>query len=158
MQLIESITRFIQTAHGVAMDGVIASGLWLLFFRLTEHLIPAVADVLPHPRSISRFNEKLVGVLLNQLGPKVDARTPSQTITAPLLLSIIGTIVIISMAVVQISSMSVAWGGAIVTYSAMGLTMPLENLFMSIVVLSALFAGSVMLEANRQIQRGVLYS
>jgi len=62
------------------------------------------------------------------------------------------------MTVFQISSMSVRWGGAVVAYSAMGFALPLESLFMGIVVISAAIAASIMLEANRQIQRGIIYS
>ncbi|WP_276252985.1 hypothetical protein [Halomontanus rarus] len=158
MTAIELIIRVAQSVYGVLMTGLHYSCFGLVVFKLIEKLAPLLHYERPTPRMFKVPFELAVGVLLDHLGPKVDARTPSQSITAPVLLSIVGIIVIVSMTAFQITSLSATWGGAIVVYSVTGFAMPLESAFMSFVAISVLLAACLMWEANQQIQYGIKHA
>ena len=158
MPTIELIIRVTQAAYGMMMTGLHWSCFGLIIFKLIEKMALLLQYEPPTPRMFKVPFELVVGVLLDQFGPRVDTRTPSQSITAPVLLSIIGAFVIVLMTVFQITTLSAAWGSAIVVYSVTGFAMPLEGVFMHFVAISVLLAACLMWEANQQIQQGIKYA
>ncbi|WP_254810681.1 hypothetical protein [Natronosalvus amylolyticus] len=154
----EIVIRLVLALFGVMMTGLHTSGVALVIFKLAQKLAPIFHCEQPNPRTFKNPIRVAVDVLLNQFAPTVDARTSSQNITATILMSVIGTVVVVSMATIQITSMSAVWGGAVVFYSFTGFAFPLEDLFVMIVILTVLLAGCLMWEANLQIRRGIKYA